>query len=61
MLRHQNSNFVLSALALADNGFLLSLFVANLSYFGIDVLTDYQVICKLTVFSTYTFSFLSIW
>ena len=60
-LKYQNSTTILSALALADNGFLLALLVVNMNHLNIDLFNNYELICRLTVYFTYVFSFLSIW
>jgi hypothetical protein len=48
-------------LALADNGFLLSLLIVNLRIFDVDLFNKYEIVCKLAVFFTYVSSFLSVW
>ncbi len=54
---------VLSALAVVDNWFLLSLALVSLRFFKIDIniVEKYEYVCKFTAFSTFVASFLSIW
>ncbi|CAF0746902.1 unnamed protein product, partial [Brachionus calyciflorus] len=54
-------NYILTALAVADNGFLTTLLVVYLNRFGINLFDNYKIICKLNVFCGYVFSFLSTW
>jgi hypothetical protein len=46
---------------LADNGFLISLFIVNMSNFNLDMFNQYEFVCKYIVYSTNIFSFLSVW
>ena len=54
---------LLASLAFADNWFLLSLFIVSLKHFHLDlnIVEKSEYICKLTAFSTFISSFLSIW
>jgi hypothetical protein len=54
---------LLASLAFADNWFLLSLFIVSLKHFhfDIDIVEKSEFICKLTAYSTFISSFLSIW
>ena len=60
-LKTEQVNSILASLALVDNCFLLSLLVANLKIFNVDLFNQNVVVCKLTVYFTYVSSFLSIW
>ncbi|RNA32293.1 thyrotropin-releasing hormone receptor-like [Brachionus plicatilis] len=58
----QQANYILAALAIADNGFLISLLVVNLkSFVNVNIFDNSQIGCKLSVYITYLFSFLSTW
>jgi len=60
-LKFEQVNSILAALAMADNGFLLSLLIVNLRIFNVDLFNKYDIVCKLAVFFTYVSSFLSVW
>jgi hypothetical protein len=60
-VKFERVNAILASLAIADNSFLLTLFVVNLHIFNIDLFNSYEIVCKLTVFCTYISSFLSAW
>ncbi|RMZ95397.1 thyrotropin-releasing hormone receptor [Brachionus plicatilis] len=60
-LRSRESHIILSALAVVDNGFLISLFIVNLKHFQFDLFNNNRIVCKSTVYFAYVFSFLSIW
>ncbi|RMZ97474.1 growth hormone secretagogue receptor type 1-like [Brachionus plicatilis] len=51
-LHHKHSNFILSALALCDNGFLITLFFANINIFNYDLFNTFDIVCKFTVYFT---------
>jgi hypothetical protein len=46
---------------MVDNGFLVSLLIVSMRHFGLHIFDRFDMICKLTVFLNYTFSFLSSW
>ena len=60
-LRLKEVHIILAILALIDNGFLLVLLVVTLKHFNIDLVNNYDLGCKLSVFLPYLFGFLSIW
>ena len=63
MFRHRlkEMHLMLAALALADNGFLLVLFIVTLKHFDVDLANKYELACKLSVFLPYLFAFMSVW
>jgi hypothetical protein len=60
-LRQQEASYFLAAISLTDTGFLLTLFTVNLQTFNLNIFNSHNYMCKLIVFSTYLFSFLSVW
>jgi hypothetical protein len=54
---------LLAVLALTDNYFLVSLSFVMLKHINkiFDIVSKYEIICKLTAFSTFMSSFLSVW
>lgn len=54
-------HMMLAALSLADNGFLLVLFVVTLKHYDLDLINKYEMACKLSVFFPYVFAFMSVW
>ncbi len=59
-LRRQSSSVYLASLAVADFGFLMSLFVIWLSWIKIPIL-HMEVWCEITVYIGYVCTFLSVW
>lgn len=60
-LRRQEASYFLASISITDSGFLLTLFIVNLQNFNIDIFNSHNLLCKLIVFFTYLFSFLSVW
>ena len=60
-LRLKEVHIVLAVLAIADNGFLIILLLVTLKHFDVDLVNEYELGCKLSVFLPYLFGFLSIW
>ncbi|CAF1030706.1 unnamed protein product, partial [Brachionus calyciflorus] len=61
-LKLEQANYILAALAFADNGFLISLLMVNLKNFlDLNIFDNSQIGCKISVYITYLFSFLSSW
>ena len=58
--RSQSCSIYLAYLNIVDSGFLLSLIPAWLAWLGVD-LVHKNVWCQLTVYTSYVFSFLSVW
>ena len=59
-LRRQTSSLHLSALAISDTGFLLSLLISWLGWFRVPVVHR-QPWCVLVIYLTYVCGFLSVW
>ena len=59
-LRSFPSNVYLSALAVADIGFLFALFLSWLGVLHVPVV-HWPVVCRLNVYVGYVFGFLSVW
>ncbi len=51
----------MSILALSDNVFLLSILIVYMNTFSVDIFNNYTWICKLTVYTLYISSFMSVW
>ena len=60
-LRLKEVHIVLAVLAIVDNGFLIILVGITLKHFDIDLVNQFELGCKLSVFLPYLFGFLSIW
>jgi hypothetical protein len=60
-LKSNPANMLLAGLSLADNWFLLSLIIVTLKHFELNLVDRSEVICKLTAYSTFVSSFLSVW
>ena len=59
-LRNYPSNVYLSALAVADCGFMVALFVNWLGVLHVP-LVHLPVVCRINVYGGYVFGFLSVW
>nr|QVK45666.1 G protein-coupled receptor [Proales similis] len=60
-LNFEHANHILASIAVSDNLFLLSLLVVNLGIFRINAINQWEPLCKLTVYSGYVSSFVSVW
>jgi hypothetical protein len=60
-LKSNPANILLAALAFADNWFLISLIIVTLKHFQLNLVDQSEIVCKLTAYSTFVSSFLSVW
>lgn len=60
-LRLKEVHIVLAILAINDNAFLAVLVSVTLKHFRIDLVNQYELGCKFSVFLPFVFGFMSIW